>query len=120
MSDKKEVKPLVEKHRIRARNSFETVSQIVNEYNSSNGWQVTKVIPSPLNLDVYLERSSKQGASSEPKSTSPDVTNKEVSVEKPSAKEEVKVTETTKKPTAPRKVNSKTADGGATTNSTDK
>ena len=110
MTDKKVP---VEKHRIRARNSYEVLSQIVETYNSSNGWSLTKVIPSPLNLDVYLERSSKQGNSSEVTSSpedesSPKVADKEVSVEKVPAKEEVKVAETAKKPTATRKASKTT------------
>ena len=55
-----EAKVQVEQVRLRQRNSFEVINQIVTEYNSSNGWSLVKVIPTPLNIEVFLERSSKQ------------------------------------------------------------
>ena len=56
-----EVKVPVEQKRIRGANVHSVISQIVEEYNSSNGWSLAKVVPmGVLSLDVYLERSSKQ------------------------------------------------------------
>lgn len=51
----------VERHRVRGRNMFDVVSQLVTKYNSSNGWSVVKVSPTLLTFEVVLERSVTQG-----------------------------------------------------------
>ena len=57
--DKSE-KAKVEQHRLRGRNMYDVVNQLVDKYNSSNGWAVKRVTPSLLNFEVLLERSSAQ------------------------------------------------------------
>ena len=54
-------KSKVEQHRVRGRNMFDVVSQLVTKYNSSNGWSVVKVSPTLLTFEVVLERSVTQG-----------------------------------------------------------
>lgn len=56
---------LVEQKRLRGRNTFDVVNQIVNEYNSSNGWALLKVMPNLLNFEVVVERSTKQSGTTE-------------------------------------------------------
>ncbi len=59
MSEDKKVS--VEQKRLRGRNTYEVINQIVNEFNSSEGWALVKAVPIGVTtLDVYLERSSKQ------------------------------------------------------------
>lgn len=70
MSDiNKEVvdKSLVETKRIRDKNVYGVINQIVEEYNASNGWKLVKAVPFGINLEVYVERSAKQGESNEKK-----------------------------------------------------
>lgn len=50
----------VEQHRLRGRNMFDVVSQLVSKYNESNGWSVVRVTPTLLNFEVLLERSTAQ------------------------------------------------------------
>lgn len=50
----------VERHRLRGRNMFDVVNQLVTEYNSSNGWAVVNVSPTLLTFEVVLERSASQ------------------------------------------------------------
>lgn len=50
----------VERRRIRGRNMFDVVNQLVTEYNSSNGWSVVNVSPTLLTFEVVLERSASQ------------------------------------------------------------
>ena len=49
-----------EQVRVRARNFDDVVRQLVEKYNSSEGWAVVKVVPSVITMDVYLERSADQ------------------------------------------------------------
>ena len=55
----------VERHRVRGRNMFDVVNQLVTKYNSSNGWSVVKVTPALLTFEVVLERSVTQGEAQE-------------------------------------------------------
>lgn len=50
----------VERRRLRGRNMFDVVNQLVTEYNSSNGWSVVNVSPTLLTFEVVLERSAIQ------------------------------------------------------------
>lgn len=61
----------VEQVRVRGRNFDDVVRQLVETYNSSEGWAVVKVVPSVITMDVYLERNEEQakGASSAKKTT---------------------------------------------------
>ena len=56
----------VQQVRVRGRNFDDVVRQLVEKYNSSEGWAVVKVVPSVITMDVYLERNEEQakGASS--------------------------------------------------------
>lgn len=51
----------VETKRIRARNSYDAVNQIVETFNSSQGWALKKVSMIGMNIDIVVERSSLQG-----------------------------------------------------------
>ena len=44
-------------------NADSIIRQLVDEYNSSNGWQVNRIVNNILNFTVVLERNTKQGAS---------------------------------------------------------
>ena len=50
----------VQKVRVRGRNFDDVVRQLVEKYNSSEGWAVVKVVPSVITMDVYLERNEDQ------------------------------------------------------------
>ena len=61
MSDNKSAsKGQVQQVRVRGRNFDDVVRQLVEKYNSSEGWAVVKVVPSVITMDVYLERSEEQ------------------------------------------------------------
>lgn len=61
MSDNKsESKGQVQQVRVRGRNFDDVVRQLVETYNSSEGWAVVKVVPSVITMDVYLERNEEQ------------------------------------------------------------
>ena len=47
------------------------IRQLVDEYNSSNGWQVNRIVNNILNFTVVLERNTKQAK--EPEKASKDV-----------------------------------------------
>ena len=51
----------VEVKRIRSRNSYDTINQIMETYNKSDGWALKKVSMIGMNIDVVVERSSLQG-----------------------------------------------------------
>lgn len=50
----------VQQVRVRGRNFDDVVRQLVETYNSSEGWAVVKVVPSVITMDVYLERNAEQ------------------------------------------------------------
>lgn len=50
----------VETKRIRGRNIHDTLTQIIEKYNASEGWALVKASQMGLGVDVYLERSEKQ------------------------------------------------------------
>jgi len=54
----------VEKKRLRGRNSYEVINQIVESYNKSEGWALKRVNMIGMNVEVYLERSADQNSSS--------------------------------------------------------
>lgn len=102
MSNQKEVvevKGKVEQVKVRGRNVADVVSQLVEKYNSSNGWSVLRVIPTVLSLEVILERSVEQGKQE----------TKAVAKEAPKAKQVAKEEEQPKKEVATPKAESKTA-----------
>lgn len=76
-------KSKVEQHRVRGRNVFDVVNQLMTQYNSSNGWAVTKVTPNLLSFEVIVERSVEQATDKvEAKDEAEIVTEKDVLVEK--------------------------------------
>lgn len=81
----------VESVRVRGRNVQEVVTQLVDSYNSSEGWAVKKVVSTFNNLEVYLERNSKQAVANTPK-----VEVKDVKAEASESSEKVKATVSTK------------------------
>ena len=60
MSDNTENKGKLEQYHLRGRNYDSVVRQLVEKFNSSQGWAVVRVVPSILSLDVYLERNAEQ------------------------------------------------------------
>ena len=51
-------------------NADSVMRQLVDEYNSSNGWSINRIVNNILNFTVVLERNSEQGVSN--KDTSKD------------------------------------------------
>lgn len=72
----------VEVKRIRSRNSYDTINQIMETYNKSEGWALKKVSMIGMNIDVVVERSIDQKNNT-----------KEVSNAKQSKEETVKASE---------------------------
>lgn len=77
----------VEKKRLRGRNSYEVINQIVESFNASEGWALKRVNMIGMNVEVYLERSVEQATKVEKTST------KEVSNAKQSKEETSKENE---------------------------
>ena len=46
-------------------NADSIIRQLVDEYNSGNGWQVNRIVNNILNFTVVLERNTKQAKASE-------------------------------------------------------
>lgn len=95
-------KSMLEQKRLRGRNVFDVVNQVVERYNSSEGWALVKVVPNLTNLEVYLERSTTQNTDVK-EVTTPEVSNEneDVLVEKKA--------EVTEKPKASKKSSATTA-----------
>ena len=53
----------LESYQLRGKNYDDVVRQLVQTYNSSNGWAVVRVVNRLTSLDVILERNSEQGVS---------------------------------------------------------
>ena len=76
----------LETFQLRGKNYDDVVRQLVQTYNSSNGWAVVRVVNRLTSRDVILERNSEQGVSSDTsKDTSAD-TSKETSKAVPTEK----------------------------------
>lgn len=82
------VESKVEVKRIRSRNSYDTINQIMESYNSSQGWALKKVSMIGMNIDVVVERSVDQAPQAEKNPNT-----KEVSNAKQSKEETVKASE---------------------------
>lgn len=100
MTDKQTDKVKVEQVKVSGKNAYSVITQIVDKFNSSNGWAVKKVNMKMVNnLEVYLERSEKQSKDTTDAKTTKvevDVKAKEevVEADKPSEKsDEVAVVE---------------------------
>ena len=50
----------VEVKRLRGRNSYDVINQIIETFNSSEGWALKKVSMLGMNIDVVVERSVDQ------------------------------------------------------------
>ena len=61
----------VETYQLRGRNYDEVVRQLVQTYNSSEGWAVLRVINRLTSLDVILERNSEQGVTKDTSKATP-------------------------------------------------
>ena len=59
-------------------NADSVMRQLVDEYNSSNGWSVNRIVNNILNFTVVLERNTEQGVS---KDTSKAITEKVTKVD---------------------------------------
>ena len=53
----------LETYQLRGKNYDDVVRQLVQTYNSSQGWAVVRVVNRLTSLDVILERNSEQGVS---------------------------------------------------------
>lgn len=91
MQNKQEDKKVkVETKRIRGRNIHDTLTQIIEKYNGSEGWALVKASQMGLGVDVYLERSEKQSEDDKPNKAAKvvsDVKTEEKIVEKDTAPE---------------------------------
>ena len=103
-------KSMLEQKRLRGRNVFDVVNQVVERYNSSEGWALVKVVPNLTNLDVYLERSTTQNTDVKEVTTPEvkEVTTPEVSNENKDVLVEKKA-EVTEKPKTSKKSSATTA-----------
>ena len=72
----------VETYQLRGKNYDDVVRQLVQTYNSSEGWAVVRVVNRLTSLDVILERNSEQGVSKD----TVKATAKEVSKDTPTEK----------------------------------
>lgn len=83
----------VQSVRVRGRNVQDVVTQLVDSYNSSEGWAVKKVVNSFNNLEVYLERNAKQAVDKNSStSNTPKAEVKDVKAETSESPEKVKTT----------------------------
>lgn len=82
------VESKVEVKRLRGRNSYDVINQIMESYNSSQGWALKKVNMLGMNIDVVVERSVDQAPKVQ---KTPDI--KEVSNAKQSKEETIKTSE---------------------------
>ena len=102
----------VQQIRVRGRNFDDVVRQLVEKYNSSEGWAVVKVVPSVITIDVYLERNEEQSKE----------TSNASNAKKTTKAQEVKLDadkEATKSTTGKGEAESKTASaGGSSVNAT--
>lgn len=55
----------VEVKRIRSRNTYDSINQIIETFNSSNGWALKKVSMLGMNIDIVVERSVDQASNSD-------------------------------------------------------
>ena len=60
MTDKQTDKVKVQTKRVRGRNLYDAISQVLELANTDEGWAVTKANMLVMGADVYLERSEKQ------------------------------------------------------------
>lgn len=97
MQKKQEDKKVpVQTKRIRARNLHQAFTEVVETFNSSQGWALVKATQMGMGVDVYLERSALQGGEKQYEDVKPTEKAKVVS----DVKTEEKVSE---KDTAPEK-----------------
>lgn len=90
----------VEQKRVRGRNVHETVSQVNEKYHSGNGWRIVRVIPTLLNFEVVVERSTAQGDNDEEEVAKKETVAKAAETKPTTA---AKKATTTKKTTADKK-----------------
>lgn len=104
----------VQQVRVRGRNFDDVVRQLVEKYNSSEGWAVVKVVPSVITMDVYLERNEEQakGASNANNENSAKKTTKAQEVKLDDDKEATKGAKSTKSTARKGETESKTASAG--------
>lgn len=69
------VESKVEVKRIRSRNSYDTINQIMESYNKSEGWALKKVSMIGMNIDVVVERSVDQAPQAEKTPNTKEVSN---------------------------------------------
>lgn len=100
MQNKQEDKKVkVETKRIRARNLHQAFTEVVETFNSSQGWALVKATQMGMGVDVYLERSALQGNEKQSEDVKPTEKVKVVS----DVKTEENTLEKTEKDTAPEK-----------------
>ena len=82
----------VETYQLRGKNYDDVVRQLVQTYNSSQGWAVVRVVNRLTSLDVILERNSEQGVSKDTSKAVP--TEKVVDADATASGEQLKPLET--------------------------
>ena len=95
----------VETYQLRGRNYDEVVRQLVQTYNSSEGWAVVRVVNRLTSLDVILERNSEQGVSKDTSKAVP--TEKVVDADATASDEQLKPSTGTTQPLETKEVVSK-------------
>lgn len=118
----------VETYQLRGKNYDDVVRQLVQTYNSSQGWAVVRVVNRLTSLDVILERNSEQGVSKDKSSdTSKDkstnasksvltpTTEKVVDADATASDEQLKPSTGTTQPLETKEVASKDTTSKATT-----
>ena len=96
----------VETYQLRGKNYDDVVRQLVQTYNSSQGWAVVRVVNRLTSLDVILERNSEQGVSKDTvKATSKDTpTEKVVDADATASDEQLKPSTGTTQPSETKEV----------------
>lgn len=103
----------LETFQLRGKNYDDVVRRLVENYNSSQGWAVVRVVNRLTSLDVILERNSEQGVS---KDTSKDVpTEKVVDADATASDEQVKPSTGTTQPLETKEIVAKDTTSKATT-----
>lgn len=83
------------------------IRQLVDEYNSANGWQVNRIVNNILNFTVVLERNTKQGVAKDTSKAVP--TEKVVDAGATASDEQLKPSTGTTQPLETKEVDGETS-----------
>ena len=87
-------------------NADSVMRQLVDEYNSSNGWSVNRIVNNILNFTVVLERNTEQGVSKDTSKAVPK--EKVVDADATASDEQLKPSTGTTQPLETKKVDGET------------